>query len=175
MSRRAAAAALALFGAAPLAAQAPPVDADEALAAAAEAYGPPAPQRKCSTVPQGEEIVVCAEEQEQSQFRLRSDEQAEDDYARETTRMGPFGLPAGLPADFAGPGIFRGPPTASGCVPGLTNCPPPPAYFIDFSQLPEAPPGSDADRVGRGLPPRGDDAGAAPVIPPESASPAELP
>lgn len=30
---------------------------------------------------------------------------------------------------------------------------PPPAYLIDFSELPDAPPGSDADRIARGLPP----------------------
>ena len=33
---------------------------------------------------------------------------------------------------------------------------PPPAYLIDFDELPEAPPGSDADRIARGLAPRAD-------------------
>jgi hypothetical protein len=32
---------------------------------------------------------------------------------------------------------------------------PPPAYIVDFSALPEAPAGSDADRIARGLPPLG--------------------
>ena len=160
MSRQAAAAALALFGAAPLAAQEPPATAGEALAAAEDAYGPPAPAKKCPTAAPGEEIVVCAEEQEQSQFRLRSDEQAEDDYARATMDKGAPRAP-----DVAGPGIFRGPATVS------FGKPPPPAYIVDFSQLPEAPPGSDADRIGQGLAPRGDDSAAEPVTPPESASP----
>lgn len=33
--------------------------------------------------------------------------------------------------------------------------PPPPAYMVDFEELPEAPEGSDADRIARGLPPLG--------------------
>ena len=32
---------------------------------------------------------------------------------------------------------------------------PPPAYIVDFDELPEAPEGSDADRIARGLPPLG--------------------
>ncbi|MEM7780332.1 MAG: hypothetical protein AAF697_08085 [Pseudomonadota bacterium] len=32
--------------------------------------------------------------------------------------------------------------------------PPPPPVIVDFDDLPEAPPDSDADRRGRGLPPR---------------------
>lgn len=35
---------------------------------------------------------------------------------------------------------------------------PPPAYIVDFEALPEAPAGSDADRIARGLPPLGRDA-----------------
>ena len=42
---------------------------------------------------------------------------------------------------------------------------PPPAYLIDFSKLPETPPGSDADRIGRGLAPRGNDSGTV-TLPP---------
>ncbi len=36
-------------------------------------------------------------------------------------------------------------------------CAPPPALLIDVGALPEAPPGSDADRIARGLPPLGKD------------------
>lgn len=58
------------------------------------------------------------------------------------------------PVDVAGPGIFRGPPTVSGlCF--IPPCPKDPVYMIDFAELPDAPPGSDADRVARGLAPRG--------------------
>jgi hypothetical protein len=41
--------------------------------------------------------------------------------------------------------------TINGCF--IPPCPPPPVYMIDFSKLPEAPPGSDAEKVARGLPP----------------------
>ena len=174
MSRRAAAP-LWLFAAlvsAPLAAQ--PITAEQATVAARAAFGPPAPEKKrCAPVADDGEIVVCAEEQEQSQFRIRSDDQAEDDYARETMDKGAPRAP-----DVAGPGIFKGPATVSGiCGIGLNKCPPPPAYFIDFAALPETPPGSDAERVGQGLAPTGDAgaSAAAPVNPPGSASPAEPP
>ena len=69
---------------------------------------------------------------------------------------------------------------ATGCF--IPPCPPPPAYFIDFDKLPDPPPGSDADRISRGLPPLGRDtgpvvAGAADeaISPSGSASPAEEP
>ena len=38
-----------------------------------------------------------------------------------------------------------------GCV--SLGGPPPPVYIVDFDALPEAPEGSDADRIARGLPP----------------------
>lgn len=148
-----------LFAAAPLAAQttAPgpgvtgPVQ--EAFEAVRDAYGPPPPappQPDCAE-PEGDEIVVCARLEEQSQFRIRTDEDAENDYARETMNKGDPKAP-----DVAGPGIFRGPATVSGlCV--IPPCPEPPAYMIDFDELPETPPGSDAERAARGLAPRGYD------------------
>lgn len=37
------------------------------------------------------------------------------------------------------------------------GAPPPPALIIDVEALPQAPPGSDADRIARGLPPLGED------------------
>ncbi|MDC8755886.1 hypothetical protein OIK40_14650 [Erythrobacter sp. sf7] len=40
-----------------------------------------------------------------------------------------------------------------GCF--IPPCPAQPALMIDVTALPEAPPGSDADRIGRGLPPLG--------------------
>ena len=74
------------------------------------------------------------------------------------------------PVDPCGPncGIFTGAPTIGGlCIPGLQKCPPPPAIMIDIAALPEAPPGSDADRIARGLAPLGSggDAGRAQVSP----------
>lgn len=149
-----------------LSAKAQPVLTAEDVARKADsAYGPPPPKPKCGAQP-SDEIVVCAEEQEQSQFRLRDDARTEDDYARETMNEGNPQAP-----DVAGPGIFRGKATASGCIKGLT-CPPPRAIDVDFAALPEAPPGSDADRIAQGLPPLGDAAPQADQRPPE---PAEQP
>ncbi|PKP91821.1 MAG: hypothetical protein CVT75_08665 [Alphaproteobacteria bacterium HGW-Alphaproteobacteria-14] len=41
-----------------------------------------------------------------------------------------------------------------GCISGIGKVPPP-ALLIDVTALPKAPPGSDADRMARGLPPLG--------------------
>ena len=49
---------------------------------------------------------------------------------------------------------------ARGCFIG--PCPPPMPVLIDVGALPEAPPGSDADRAARGLAPRGNDGLVAP-------------
>ncbi len=135
------------------------------------------------------EIVVCRRRPDSRRYGYDK-ESAEARYARETMHKGDPQAP-----DVAGPGIFRGPATIGGlCIPGLQSCPPPPAYFVDFDALPEAPPGSDADRIARGLAPRGRDAAlpapetredalglppplesASEVSPSGSASPAEEP
>ena len=62
---------------------------------------------------------------------------------------------------------------ARGCFIG--PCPPPKALMIDIEALPEAPPGSDADRIARGLAPNGSAAEDEAVSPSESASPAAEP
>ena len=56
-------------------------------------------------------------------------------------------------------------------------CPPPPVYMIDVTALPEAPPGSDADRIARGLAPRGSryDDGEAALVASEQEAPATDP
>ena len=61
---------------------------------------------------------------------------------------------------------------ARGCFIG--PCPPPKALIIDIEALPEAPPGSDADRIARGLAPSGGETEGE-ATPPVSASPAEEP
>lgn len=91
------------------------------------------------------EIVVCRRITG-DENRLYDNASAEHRHAQRT--QGP------PPVDVAGPGIFRGKPTISGlCF--IPPCPRDPAYLIDFEELPDTPPGSDADRVGRGLAPRG--------------------
>jgi hypothetical protein len=70
-----------------------------------------------------DEIIVCAEDNDQ--YRVPPDT---------TGRLAEGGPP---PApDVAGPGIFKGPATIGGlCF--IPPCPKPPAYFIDYSTLPE--------------------------------------
>lgn len=91
------------------------------------------------TIRQGE-IVVCAPEQ--NQFRMPST--ADDD---------PTGVGANdgrlTPPDVAGKGIFKGKPTMSGrCM--IPPCPRAQPYLIDLSTIPQAPLGSDADKIAKG-------------------------
>ena len=121
----------------------------------------PAQQEECRRQQEAaivrEEIVVCGEVADQSQYRTMSRKDAQARYARETNTQGAFGAPDHAP-DIAGPGIFRGKPTISGvCLP--LSCPKALPRFIDVTALPEAPAGSDADRIARGLPPLGNDTG----------------
>ncbi|MEP2735068.1 MAG: hypothetical protein ABJP34_02125 [Erythrobacter sp.] len=102
------------------------------------------------------EIVVCGRSVDNSKYRTTSDSQKR--YAEETAFINDPQAP-----DVAGAGIFRGPATVGGmCF--IPPCPPPKALIIDVEALPEAPPGSDADRIGRGLPPVGQDEAAIPPI-----------
>lgn len=90
------------------------------------------------------EIVVCRNRPDQASDGVWDEEDWERRYAART--QGP------KPVDVAGSGIFHGPASVGGlCL--LNPCPDEPAYMIDFAELPEAPPGSDADRIARGLPP----------------------
>lgn len=124
-------------------AEPPQVTAEQALAAAQDSYGPPPPEPEVSpdcADPGPGEIVVCAALEEQSQFRVPSSLDEGDD-----SHLGWDGRPP----DVAGPGIFTGPPTVSGlCL--IPPCPKPPVYYFDITALPEAPEGSDADRIARG-------------------------
>ena len=120
-----------------------PGTAETAFADAEAAYGPPLPEPEVSVdceKPSGNEIVVCAALEEQEQFRVPSGLDEGDDSHLSW---------AGDPPDVSGPGIFKGPATVSGCIKGVT-CPPPPAYIFDITALPEAPPGSDADKIAKG-------------------------
>ncbi|MFK4004822.1 hypothetical protein [Qipengyuania sp. NPDC077563] len=103
------------------------------------------------------EIVVCRKRSDEEN-RLYDKESAERRHAQRTMNHNEIPAP-----DVAGDGIFRGPATVSGlCF--IPPCPKPPAYMIDFATLPDAPPGSDADRIARGLAPRGNSNGT--VTPP---------
>lgn len=93
------------------------------------------------------EIVVCRQLGEASDGSWDAEEWRQN-YAQRT--MGE------QPVDVAGGGIFRGDATIGGmCL--IPPCPPEAALMIDVEALPEAPEGSDADRIARGLPPLGED------------------
>ena len=121
--------------------------AEETVARARALYGPPTPEQEdaCPEPSVEGEIVVCATYDDPEQFRVESSSDIDP-----TVNMD-----SGAPRapDVAGAGIFTGPPTVSGlCL--IPPCPPPPALIIDLEAIPEAPAGSDADRVGRGLAPK---------------------
>ncbi|NVE95517.1 hypothetical protein HUO12_11460 [Altererythrobacter sp. JGD-16] len=130
------------------------------LADADELYGPPPPFEDCTDEQEAAiisgEIIVCRRKQDQREFRTTSPSDAQRRYAEETAFANDPQAP-----DVAGAGIFKGPATASGlCF--IPPCPKEAALIIDIESLPEAPPGSDADRIARGLPPLGNDRGAPP-------------
>lgn len=115
------------------------------------------------------EIVVCGARPGEGNPRYSSSEEAANRHAAKTAFRDDPATP-----DVAGAGIFRGPATVSGlCVKGVFNCPRPPALMVDVTKLPQAPPGSDADRIARGLAPLGEDA-AAPARPLSAPERAEL-
>ena len=91
------------------------------------------------------EIVVCRRKPSE-EYRLYDKETALRRHAEETAFKGDPKTP-----DFIRDCHEQGWPV--GCV--RMGRVPPPAYLIDFAELPETPPGSDADRVAQGLAPRG--------------------
>lgn len=91
------------------------------------------------TIRQGE-ITVCAPDEDK--FRIPST--ADDDPSGAGSNDGRLHAP-----DVAGDGIFKGKATMGGmCM--LPPCPPEAAYIIDLSTIPEAPAGSDADKIAKG-------------------------
>ncbi|MBX7482364.1 hypothetical protein [Qipengyuania qiaonensis] len=102
------------------------------------------------------EIIVCRRRVGGGGFGY-DPERAEREYATRTMNRGApkapdvFGIPD------------HGVVVARGCF--IPPCPPPPALIIDVGALPEAPAGSDADRIARGLNPTGEDTPAQPGVP----------
>jgi len=113
---------------------------EEMVDKAKQSYGPAPPKPRCDKESQDPDvIVVCGELEKQEQFRVRTDEQAESDYARETMNKG---RPPPAP-NVDGDGIFKGPAT-------FKLAPPVAPLIIDLEDIPDAPDGSDADRIGKG-------------------------
>lgn len=120
--------------------------AQQAIDKAKQVYGPADPDRECAEKKDDSDgqIVVCGQ-QDNSQFRVKSTAEL-DPNSREALDDGQPHAP-----DVSGDYIFKGPATVGGlCGIGLNKCPPPPAIFIDVTKLPEAPPGSDADKIAKG-------------------------
>lgn len=90
------------------------------------------------------EIVVCRRLGSSGENNFSDREAARKRYAQETAFKGAPRTPDVFGLSDNGKGISIG---------GV----PPPALIIDVEALPDAPPGSDADRIARGLPPLGQD------------------
>lgn len=120
-----------------------PLSAEDVLADSETLVGPPLPP-ECEPDPFNENrIVICARRNDE-EFRVprRIDPERVDAYGDVPRAPDVFGIPNhGVPIPF-------------GSVPE-------PVLLIDLEAIPEAPPGSDADRVARGLAPRGNDGGSA--------------
>jgi hypothetical protein len=155
--------------------------AEEVLADAKEVYGPPDSRAKpaCPTPKPGDEIVVCGKGEDQSRYRVQSSGEL-DPTGKGAKDIVPRAPDVGT--------VYPGVVVAKGCF--IPPCPPPMPVLIDLKAIPDAPPGSDAERAGQGLAPRGTIGdGAPPPAPPppaaaaaepaltprESASPAEEP
>ncbi len=130
------------------------------LASADDLYGPPPPVEDCSEEQEAAiisgEIIVCWRNRDQRRFQTLDPDSAQARYAEETAFRDDPRTP-----DFILDCHDQGMPF--GCV--SFGKVPPPALIIDVAALPQAPAGSDADRISRGLPPLGgDDSGTAPII-----------
>lgn len=135
------------------------------LAEARELYGPEEPFEDCTAEQEAAiisgEIIVCRRKQDQSRFRATDPNSAESRYAQETAYANDPQAPNVDGEGITGRHALGGGKTFSGlCV--IPPCPKEPALIIDVTALPEAPPGSDADRIARGLPPLGNDDGNGP-------------
>ncbi|GGB93089.1 hypothetical protein GCM10011494_09390 [Novosphingobium endophyticum] len=91
--------------------------------------------KRCAEPERRGDIVVCA--QRPDEFRMPSTGES-DPESRQALDDGRLHAP-----DVAGGGIFRGKATMGF---GAVTVP----YMIDLSSIPEAPEGSDADRIARG-------------------------
>ena len=130
-----------MLAAIPAGAQAPDPDLQvaERLAAAKSRLGVETVQDRCRNARKSGEIVVCIDRGED----LRVPSTAESDPSSLAARRA---LNNGIPrAPQLDRGSCKGQP---GCVVG--GWAPPPIYVIDPTALPQAPEGSDADRIAKG-------------------------
>lgn len=95
-------------------------------------------QAPCARPSSADEIVVCATDS--SKYRVRSSAEL-NPTSRDATRTG---VPRAPDVGYHPPGGAG----IGGCF--LGPCPPPTMYMIDLASIPEAPPGSDADKIAKG-------------------------
>lgn len=109
---------------------------DAAIEQQKKVFGPPNPRKNCGVPDAKGEIVVCATDNKE--FRVQSSAEL-DPNSHEA-------LYDGLP---------RAPQLDRGSCKGQAGCvgfgwAPPPIYYIDLKEIPEAPAGSDADLIAKG-------------------------
>lgn len=114
----------------------------EMLEQAKAVYGVPDPRQRCRPKPGDDEIVVCVDRGEDLVVPSTAES---DPYSRAARRALDGDIP-GAP-DVSTIRCRRG---ADGVCRGNFGGAPPPVYYIDVTALPEAPPGSDADRIAKG-------------------------
>lgn len=107
----------------------------ERMDQAKSVYGVPDPRLRCRPQPGSDEIVVCVDRGEDQ----RVDRGPPDPNSLEGRRA----LDGGVP---------RAPQFDKGYCPDCQHfgSVPPPVYYTDVTKLPEAPPGSDADKIAKG-------------------------
>jgi hypothetical protein len=138
--------AMTLMLTAPALAQADPDTLDakvtERLDQAKSAYGVPDPRLRCRPTPGSDEIVVCVDRGEDQ--RVPSTARSDPD-----SREGRRALDGNIPSapDVASIKCRKG---ADGVCRGNFGGAPTPVYYADVTKLPEAPPGSDADKIAKG-------------------------
>jgi hypothetical protein len=133
----------ALLSAAPALAQprfepTPEQKAEAMVARQREMLGLRRTQARCAPRTSADEIVVCATDT--AKYRVQSTAEL-NPTSRQATRTGVPRAPDVGNHPRAGVGV-------GGCM--LGPCPPPTMYMIDLATIPEAPPGSDADKIAKG-------------------------
>ena len=110
--------------------------ADAAIARRLQSYGPPAPRKTCGVPDASGDIVVCATDN--SQYRVQS--------TGDSNRRSKEALNTGIPR---APNASSLPDCSQGGCIGIGGVPPP-IYYVNFDELPEAPEGSEADEIAKG-------------------------
>jgi hypothetical protein len=114
----------------------------ERLDQAKAAYGVADPRLRCRPTPGSDEIVVCVDRGEDQ--RVPSTAQSDPD-----SRDARQALDGNIPSapDVSSIKCRKG---ADGVCRGNFGGSPTPVYYTDVTKLPEAPPGSDADKIAKG-------------------------